>query len=70
MAPVLAVDLDELAANGEPGQLLQQQTALAPAGERELADQLLVSGLLAGGGGDPGQQLAIGHRSRLRQMGA
>ena len=66
-APVLAVELDELAADGEAGQVLEEETALAAAAKRELADQLLVSGLLAGGGGDAGEQLAIGHSSRLGQ---
>ena len=56
-APVLAVELHEPAARGEARQLLEEQTALAAAAERELAHQLLVSGLLAGGGGDPGEQI-------------
>ena len=46
---MLAIELDQAAARGEPGQLLEQQAALAPAGQRELADQLLVPGLLACG---------------------
>ena len=54
--------------DGEPGQLLEQETALAPAAEPELADQLLVSGLLAGGGSDPRHQFPIGHTPRLRQL--
>ena len=63
--PVIAIRLHQLAADGEPGQLLKQETPRAPAGERKLADQLLVSGLLAGGGGDPGEQFAISHTPRL-----
>ena len=63
---MLAVELDELAADGKPGQLLEQEPALAPAAQAELADQLLVSGLLAGGGSDAGHQFAIGHTPRLR----
>ncbi len=44
-APVFAIELDELAARGEPGQLLEQQAALAAAAQAQFADQLLVSGL-------------------------
>jgi hypothetical protein len=47
-APVLAVELNELASHREPGEVLEKETAFAPAAEREFADQLLVSGLLAG----------------------
>jgi hypothetical protein len=65
---VLAVELDELAGHRELGEVLEEKTAFAPAAEREFADQLLVSGLLAGRGGDPGEQLAIGHMPRLRQV--
>ncbi len=67
-APVLAVELHELAGHSEAGQVLEKETALAPAAEREFADQLLVPGFLAGGGGDPGEQFAIGHTPRLRQV--
>ena len=52
-APVLAVELAELAAHGEAGQLLQEQTPLASAAERQFADQLLVSGLPPAERGNP-----------------
>jgi hypothetical protein len=65
---VLAIKLDEPACHREPGEVLEEKTALATASEREFADQLLVSGLLPGRGGDPGEQLAIGHTPRLRQV--
>ena len=67
-APALAVKLHEPATRSEARQLLEEETAVAATGERELADQLLVCGLLAGGGGDPGEQFAIGHTPRLRQF--
>ena len=67
-APVLAIELDELAAGSEPGKLLEQQTPLAAAAQAEFADQLLVSGFSAGRGGDPREQFAIGHSSRLGQL--
>ena len=72
-APVLAVQLDQLAAHGQPRQLLQQQTPLPSAAQRQLAHQLLVSGLPAGRAGNPRQQflvghsLRVGHRRRSRQ---
>jgi hypothetical protein len=50
---VLAIKLDEPACHREPGEVLEEKTALATASEREFADQLLVSGLLPGRGGDP-----------------
>ncbi len=37
-APVFAVQLKELAADGKPGQLLEQKTALTPAAQAEFAD--------------------------------
>jgi hypothetical protein len=45
---MLAVDLCELAANGEPSELLEEQTPFAPPAEAKFAHQLLVSGFLAG----------------------
>ena len=65
-APLLAIELDELAARGKAGKLLEQQAPLAPAAQAELADQLLVSGFAAGGAGDAGHQLAIGHKARVQ----
>ena len=41
-APMLAVELGELSAHGEAGELLEQQAPLAAAAEAELADKLLV----------------------------
>ncbi len=60
-APVLAIQLDQLAARGQPGQLLQQQTPLASAAQAQFAHQLLVSGLAAGRAGNPRHQFPIGH---------
>ena len=51
-APVLAIGLDEVAAGGHAGELLEEQTALAAAAEAEFAHQLLVSGFAAGGACD------------------
>jgi hypothetical protein len=65
---MISIRLDELATDGEAGQLLEEETPRAAAGERKLADQLLVSGLLARGGGDSSEQLAIGHMPRLSQV--
>ena len=64
-APVLPIQLGQRAARGEAGQLLKQQAPLSPAGQSKFADQLLVSGLSAGGAGDPRHQFTIGHRTRL-----
>ena len=60
-APVLAVQLGQLAAHGQPRQLLQQQTPLSPAAQAQFAHQLLVSGFAAGGAGNPRHQFTIGH---------
>jgi len=35
---MLAIELDELAAEGEPGQLLEEKPALAPAAQAQFAD--------------------------------
>ena len=67
-APVLAIQLGQLAAHGQARQLLQQQAPLAPAAEAQLAHQLLVSGFAAGGAGNARDQFAIGHRSRVGQL--
>jgi hypothetical protein len=45
---MLAIELDELAAESEASQLLLEKPALAPAAEAQFADQLLVSGLASG----------------------
>jgi hypothetical protein len=66
-APVLAIELRKLAAQGEAGQLLEEKPALAAATEAQFADQLLVSGLLSRRGGNARHQFAIGHTPRLRQ---
>ena len=61
-APVLAVQLDQFAARGQPRQLLQQQTPLASAAQAQFAHQLLVSGLLPGRARNPRQPVStIGH---------
>ena len=64
-APVLAIELDEGAAGGQAGELLEEQAALHSAAQRELADQLLVAGFLAGGAGDPRKEFLVGHSSRV-----
>src|ERR1019366_5515944 len=48
-APVLAIELGQVAADRQPGELLQQQAPLAPAAQAELAHKLLVSGLATWG---------------------
>ncbi len=53
---MLAIQLGQLAAHRQPRQLLQQQTPLAPAAKSQFAHQLLVSGFLAGGAGNPRHQ--------------
>ncbi|SPE19890.1 hypothetical protein SBA5_250120 [Candidatus Sulfotelmatomonas gaucii] len=67
-APLLAIDLDKLSAGGDAGQLLEKQAALAAASEPKLANQLLVTGLPACGGGNAGDEFAVGHTPRLRQL--
>ena len=64
-APVLAVELDQRAAGGHARELLQQQTAMHSAAQRELAHQLLVAGFLAGGARNPREQFLVRHRSRV-----
>jgi hypothetical protein len=59
---MLAVEPNELAARGEPGELLEEETALAATAEAELAHELLVSGLLPGTGRNARHEFAIGHR--------
>ncbi len=46
--PVVAVELDQSPGCGEAGEVLDEQAAFAPAGEREFADELLIAGALAG----------------------
>jgi hypothetical protein len=62
---MLAIELDKLAAEGEAGQLLKEKPALATAAQTQFADQLLVSGLASGRGGDARDKFAIGHMPRL-----
>ena len=61
--------LDELAAEGEEGQVLEEKPALTPAAEAQFAHQLLVSGLASGGGGDARDEFAIGHETRVCRRG-
>jgi hypothetical protein len=61
-APVVAIGLDQGAARGEAGKLLEQETTLAAATEAQFADELFVTGTAAGGAADAGKQIAIrGH---------
>ena len=62
---MLAIQLGQRAAHGQPRQLFQQQAAFPPPGQPQLADQLLVSGLAAGGAGNPRYQFTIGHTLRV-----
>ena len=63
---MLAVQLGQLTADGEAGQLLQEQAAFASAPQAQLAHELLVSGFLAGRAGNPGEQFTVGHRLRVQ----
>ena len=57
--PVVIVGLGEFAAGGEAGEVLEEETAFAAAGEREFADELLVAGALAGRALDATEQVAV-----------
>ena len=59
--PVVAVELDESSGGGEAGEVLEQQAAFAASGQRELADELLVAGALAGRAFDAAEEFAVGH---------
>jgi len=65
-APVFAIELHQFAARRQAGKLLQQQTPMHAATQRELADKLFVSGFLTGGAGNARHQFTIGHDSRLQ----
>ncbi len=65
---MLAIELDELAAEGEPGQLLEEKQALTPTARAQFADQLLVSGLAPSRGSDPRYEFAISHTPRLEPV--
>jgi hypothetical protein len=65
---MLAIELDELAAESEAGQLLEEKPALTPAAQAQFADQLFVSGLASGRGGDARHEFAIGHTPRLEPV--
>jgi hypothetical protein len=59
---VVAFGLDQSAARGEAGKLLEQETTLAAATQAQFADQLFVARTAAGGAADAGKQIAIrGH---------
>jgi hypothetical protein len=47
--------------------MFEQQTALAPAAKSEFADELFVSGFVAGRRCDAGEQIAIGHINKSRR---
>ena len=59
---MLAIGFDEIAGGGEAGEVFEEQTAFAASAERELADELLVSGALAGGSLDLAEEFAVGHQ--------
>ena len=62
---MLPVQLGQRAARGQASQLFQQQTPFPSAGQSQLADQLLVTGLSAGGAGNPRYQFTICHTPRV-----
>ena len=47
--PLAGVEFDEVSADGDTGELLEEETALAAAAEAELADELLVAGAVGRG---------------------
>ena len=57
--PLLRLGLHQLAARGDPRQLLQQQTPLAPAAQPQLADQLFVSRAMSRRALNAPDQLAV-----------
>ena len=65
--PLLAIELGELAADGETRQMFEQKTALAPTAKSEFADELFVSGFAARRRCDAGEQIAIGHKNKIRR---
>src|SRR5580704_17664980 len=65
-APHFAIELGELAARGQAGQLFKEESPLAAAAEAEFSHQLLESGFRAGRAGDARNQFAIGHASRVQ----
>ena len=66
--PLLAVGFDEMAGGGEAGEMFEEEAAFAASAERELADELLVSGALAGGSLDAAEEFAVGHRIMVRRL--
>jgi hypothetical protein len=62
---MLAIQLGQRTADGQPRQLLQQQATFPPPGQPQLADQLLVSGFASGRAGNPRYQFTIGHTFRV-----
>ena len=58
--PVAGFELDEVAAEGDTGELLEEETALAAAAQAELADELLVAGAVGRGTVDEADELAVG----------
>jgi len=59
--PLLPIGLHQMAGGGETGEVFDEQTALASSAERELADELFVSGALVGGSLDVAEEFAVGH---------
>ncbi len=66
---MLAVELGQIAAHGQPGKVLQQQASLASSAKAQLPHQLLVSGFAAGGAGDTRDEFAISHGLRVGHDG-
>ena len=68
--PVAGVELDQVAAEGDAGELLEQEAALAAAAEAEFADELLVAGAGVGAALDQADEFAVGLRSRAFRASA
>jgi hypothetical protein len=61
-APLFGVELDELAASGDAGELFEEETALPATTQAKFADELLVAGPMPGRAFDPADEFAVGPR--------
>lgn len=59
---MLAVELDELAAQRDAVELLEEFAALTSAAEAELTHELLVAGFLASGAANVANEFAVSHQ--------
>jgi hypothetical protein len=60
-APMIAVQLDESTAHGQPRQMFQQQTALATSAEAKFTDELFIACPLTGRALDVAYQFTVSH---------